>query len=108
MNRIKRIQPERLIDTVSEIKKLDAILQEFPGVVKEHWLRVEIAIVVDRDCLIEYIDGEYDEGTPQTFENTIKRMESELEAIKQLKYGIHPKLPDWFKSIDCAAISEVK
>lgn len=108
MNGVKRIHPERLIDTASEIKQLDTILFTTPGVVKEKWMRIEISVVVDTDVLEEYIVGEYDGGHPMTFKELVNKMQRELEAIKPLKYGIHPKLPDWFKAIDCAEISEVK
>jgi len=33
-------------------------------------------------------------------------MQREMEQIKEIKYGIPTKLPDWFKAVDCAEIEE--
>jgi hypothetical protein len=94
-------------ETEQEIKKLDTIIYTTPGIVKDEWIRVELCISVNRDWLIEYLEGEYsDKGNEQTLVSLIHEMERDLEAIKNTSY--RKPLPDWFKSVECAEISEVK
>jgi len=95
------------IDTASEIKKLDTILYTTPGVVKEEWIRVELCIKVNKDWLVEFLEGEYDDkGKEQTFKELIYKMQSDMEKMKNSKYGERIKLPTWWEAVECAEINQ--
>jgi hypothetical protein len=94
-------------ETINEIKKLDTIINTSPGIVKDEWIRVELCIKVNRDWMVEYLEGEYDfKGREQDLKSLINKLERDLEGIKNTSYR-HP-LPDWVETIECAEISEVK
>jgi hypothetical protein len=92
---VKQIFPERL-----------NIVRDYPSHPSKY-IVVRMVIEVDPAIIQETLDGE-DTGKPLTIEQLAKVMEQEMEQIKELKYGIRTKLPDWFKSVDCAEIEEVK
>ena len=92
---VKQIFPERL-----------NIVQDYPSH-SSKYIVVRMVIEVDPAIIQETLDGE-DTGKTLTIEQLAKVMEREMEQIKELKYGIRPKLPDWFKAVDCAEIEEVK
>ena len=71
------------------------------------YIVVRMVIEVDTELLWDKLDGE--DGEPGlTVEDMVKVLQRELEQIKQAKYGIPAKLPDWFKSVDCAEIEETR
>jgi len=92
---VKQIFPERL-----------NIVREYPSHPSKY-IVVRMVIEVDPAIIQETLDGE-DTGKTLTIEQLAKVMEQEMEQIKETKYGIHTKLPDWFIAVDCAEIEEVK
>ena len=94
-------------ETEAEIKKLDTIIYTTPGVVKDEWIRVELCIKVNKDWLVEFLEGEYDDrGKEQTFKSLIREMQTNLEAMKNSRYGNRIRLPDWWEAVECAEINE--
>ena len=96
------------IDTVAEIKKLDTIIYTTPGVVKDEWIRVELCIKVNKDWLVEFLEGEYDRNDkPQTFKALIQEMQNNMEEMKRItKYNPRISLPDWWEAVECAEINQ--
>jgi hypothetical protein len=90
---VKRIQPERL-----------NIVRSYPSHPSK-FIVVRMVIEVDPTLIQETLDG-VDTGKPLTTDELVKVMQREMEQIKEIKYGIPTKLPDWFKAVDCAEIEE--
>jgi len=94
-------------ETEQEISKLDTIIYTTPGVVKDEWVRIELCVKVNKDWLVEYLEGEYDsKGKAQTFKQLIRQMELDLEQFKNGKYITSIKLPAWWESVECAEINQ--
>jgi len=92
---VKRIQPERL-----------NIIRNYPGHPSK-FIAVRMVIEVDPAIIQDELTGE-DTGKPLTVDELVKVMQREMEQIKEIKYGVPTKLPDWFKAVDCAEIEENK
>lgn len=97
---VKRIQPERL--------KVDDIVRSYPSHPSK-FIIVRMVIEVDTAVLDEMMEGNDRPLDKQlTADSLVNVMQRELEQIKEVKYGIPTKLPDWFKAVDCAEIEENK
>ena len=80
------------------------IIRSYPSHPSKY-IVVRMVIEVDPAIIQDELTGE-DTGKPLTVDELVKVMQREMEQLKEKKYGIPTKLPDWFKAVDCAEIEE--
>ena len=84
--------------------KIEKIIRSYPSHPSKY-IVVRMVIEVDPAIIQDELTGE-DTGKPLTVDELVKVMQREMEQLKEKKYGIPTKLPDWFKAVDCAEIEE--
>jgi hypothetical protein len=88
--------------------KIAKIIRRYPSHPSK-FIVVRMVVEVDTAVLDEMLEGNDMPLDKQiTAEELVKEMQREMEQIKEKKFGIPTKLPDWFKAVDCAEIEENK